>query len=526
MKKMLGVVASIFMLLAIIGGFKLTANAQTSKGFEYELLEDGTIEIIEYKGSEEHVTIPSTINGKTVTSIGDEAFKDNEDLREITLPKTINHIGMDAFTGTPFYVDKNNWENNALYIDDYLIRVKAKTTGDFVIKEGTKNIAAGAFMECEKITAVTIPDSATNINEALFYGCTSLKKVKFPKNIKTIPIGTFLECSGLTSIAIPETVTDIEELAFNSCTGLTSITIPKNVKSIRMIAFGACTSLKEISIPNTVTSIEEMAFMGCTSLKTITIPDGVKVVNDYLLYGCTSLTSVTLPKSITSIREDVFAECNKLTRINYNGTTTQWNKIKIDNTNTVLSKITIQCSDGKVSKLKAASIKAITTTDKSVKVTWSKISGATQYQVQIATDSKFTKNKKTYTIKDTSKIIKKLKANQKYYVRVRSCKGNNYSDWSKVKTATTKLTGTTFNKFSKTKKSISMTWKKVSGVTGYQVQIATDSKFTKNTKAIKTKKTSATITNLKSKKKYYVRIRTYKGKKYSDWSKINSITIK
>ena len=83
------------------------------------------------------------------------------------------------------------------------------------------------------------------------------------------------------------------------------------------------------------------------------------------------------------------------------------------------------------------------------------------------------------------------------------------------------------------KKAVSVEWKKVSGVKGYQVQVATDKKFKKNKKTATVKKqktTKVTIKKLKAKKKYYVRIRTYKtvnGKKvYSSWSKVKKVKTK
>ena len=83
------------------------------------------------------------------------------------------------------------------------------------------------------------------------------------------------------------------------------------------------------------------------------------------------------------------------------------------------------------------------------------------------------------------------------------------------------------------KKAIAVEWKKVSGVKGYQVQVATDKKFKKNKKTVTVKKqktTKVTVKKLKAKKKYYVRIRTYKtvkGKKiYSSWSKVKTVKTK
>ena len=97
---------------------------------------------------------------------------------------------------------------------------------------------------------------------------------------------------------------------------------------------------------------------------------------------------------------------------------------------------------------------------------------------------------------------------------------------SSKKPATTKV-----KKVKAAKKSLTIKWSKVKGASGYEIQVATDKKFKKNKKSILVKKqktTSAKIKKLKSKKKYYVRVRTYKivGRKkvYSSW--INGKAIK
>ena len=100
-------------------------------------------------------------------------------------------------------------------------------------------------------------------------------------------------------------------------------------------------------------------------------------------------------------------------------------------------------------------------------------------------------------------------------------------------TKTVKPKKTSIKKLSKGKKKFTVTWAKVSGVKGYQIQYSTDKKFKKNNKSVtvtKQKTTKATVKKLKSKKKYYVRVRTYKtvnGKKiYSSWSKVKSVKTK
>jgi len=93
------------------------------------------------------------------------------------------------------------------------------------------------------------------------------------------------------------------------------------------------------------------------------------------------------------------------------------------------------------------------------------------------------------------------------------------------------------SKLSKGKKAITVRWKKVKTIKGYQIQLATDKKFKKNKKTVtisKQKTTKTTVKKLKAKKKYYVRIRTYKNVKYkgktikvySSWSKVKTVKTK
>ena len=99
--------------------------------------------------------------------------------------------------------------------------------------------------------------------------------------------------------------------------------------------------------------------------------------------------------------------------------------------------------------------------------------------------------------------------------------------------AASKLPATSITSLSAKDNGFTVKWKKKTKITGYQIQYSTSSKFSiKNTKTVKIKKaktTSKKITDLKSSKKYYVRIRTYKivkkKKSYSSWSKKKSVTI-
>lgn len=98
----------------------------------------------------------------------------------------------------------------------------------------------------------------------------------------------------------------------------------------------------------------------------------------------------------------------------------------------------------KITKPKKAKIKKVKGYKKALEVSYLKISGASGYQIQVATDKKFKKNKKTVTAKKSKTKVKisKLKKKKKYYVRVRAYKSASgkkvYGAWSKVKTVKTK----------------------------------------------------------------------------------------
>ena len=90
-------------------------------------------------------------------------------------------------------------------------------------------------------------------------------------------------------------------------------------------------------------------------------------------------------------------------------------------------------------------IKSVKAKKKALKITWKKQKGISGYKIEIATNKKFTKNKKVFTVKKasiTGKTIKKLKAKKKYYIRVRAYKkvpdGRLFGNWSKVKAKKTK----------------------------------------------------------------------------------------
>ncbi|MBR6633135.1 MAG: leucine-rich repeat protein [Clostridia bacterium] len=202
------------------------------------------------------VTIPSTIEGYPVTSIGDDAFCNCTSLTSITIPNSVTsignsafsgiklnsivipnsvisvgygafsyctnltditimnsstQIGQDAFLNTAYYKKTSNWDNCVLYIGDHLIQAKETISGDYQIKDGTKAIASCAFLSCASLTSITIPNSVTSIDSSAFWNCTSLTSITIPNSVTSIGECAFLGCSGLTTYVIPSAITVIGE---------------------------------------------------------------------------------------------------------------------------------------------------------------------------------------------------------------------------------------------------------------------------------------------------------------------------
>jgi hypothetical protein len=184
--------------------------------YTYSTNADGSANIVAYAGPPWVVTIPTNINGLTVTSIGVGAFQDTS-LINVTIPNSVTNIG------------------------------------------------EGAFGFCTSLANITIPNSATTIGVEAFYDCTSLMSVTIPNSVTSIGEEAFDDCTGLTNVMIGNSVTSIGENAFG-LTSLTSVTIPGSVTSIGYGAFSGCSSLTNATIDNGVTSIGEFAFEGDDSL--------------------------------------------------------------------------------------------------------------------------------------------------------------------------------------------------------------------------------------------------------------------
>ena len=295
--------------------------------YTYTVDGNGNATITGYSGGVAALFIPETIDGHTVTAIGNRAFKGNLRLAAVTIPDTVTEIGQDAFSGCR-NLTSVSLSNNLDSIYESAFESTAISTLSLPSK--LTRLDRKAFANCTNLQHVSIPATLTTTTYGTisddwngpFNGCSSLNSVSFAEGITSVLLHLFENCNGLREISIPDSVTEIGEKAFKNCRNLASVSLGNNLDSIYESAFES-TAISTLSLPNRLTRLDRKAFANCTNLQHVSIPATLTtttygtISDDWNgpFNGCSSLNSVSFAEGITSILSHLFENCNGIREI-------------------------------------------------------------------------------------------------------------------------------------------------------------------------------------------------------------------
>ena len=483
-----------------------------------------------------------------VTSIGYRAFCYFKNLETVSIPSTIT-----KFTG---FTANIGYRNNAFEGCTSLTNLN--------LAEGMTCIGHRAFENCTSLETVVIPSTITEWGNYSFSNCTSLKNITLSEGLIILGGGAF-RGTAVESIYIPSTIENWERTndyagsgvgAFQECTNLKSITFGDGLKMLggnMANLFYGCTSLEEVAFgdDSQITNIAFGCFTNCTSLKVVEIPDKVESMGDaFALCGSVktvylysrTLDSYNLPKNAT-----IFAYSDAVAN-------SQTSCMDIENAiNNALNDLKTAVKEAeKYSEedyttasygvLKALLNEAATKDDESHVLGMNHLTEDIYSAIEGLRDKSEEPSSSEPSSSDPSDSSNPSdnssdpsnssdNNNQSQSPNTPGTPSTSAPTTATPKPTTPPIVTTTAKpakvkavKLKANKRKLNVSWKKVSGATGYEVLSATNNKFTKNKKTVTVKKNKVTLKKLKPKKKYFVKVRAYKlasGRKYfGKWSKV------
>lgn len=442
-------------------------------------------------------------------------------------------------------------------------------TGD--MWDGSSNYSSNVFyLYRDSIREVVIKDGVTNVSRYIFYGFSKLEKVTLADSVEIIGCNAF-SYTGIRRFVCPQNLKSIEDNAFYRCSSLQTVTFNEGLESIGYHAM-TFANIKEAIIPEGCL-VHSMAFNN-TILHyktTVTLNADGGTVD-----GMPAITLVQYEKEAygrptklpTPVREgyDFLGWYDYTDGIEGNNVAESTEKVKYhavlrakwcNHSSTVLKYVAsatytkegytgdTYCANKSCGKrlklghsiscktLAAPKMSSVENVKGGLKITWIKSKDAKGYDVYRKKDGVY---RKIARVKNATSYVDGSVKNftgKSYVYKVCAYHGSATSKFSATKSQVRVANANISSLKSTSRKTMMVKWKKVSGCTGYQIEYSKDSKFRNNVtkKQIKhSSDTSKKISKLSSKKKYYVRIRSYKvvnGKKYySGWSKVENVKVK
>ena len=329
-KRLISLLVAVCMMITMLPLSAVTAFAADTEwhdanegGYKYwyTLNSDNTATIRSFAGPVDptktpapyNITVPTELEGHTVTGLGEQSFSERNFLESVTLGEKIQTIGEKAFYACPIL--KTLTINGAVTSMGKDAFADCPSLTSVTLGQNIKTIGEEAFYNCPVLDNVIIPQNVTSIGPRAFNKCTGLITLTINSPVMSMGEYAFADCNQLTSLSLCNDLQTIGDHAFEKCTSLETVNLPKNLTSIGTYAFGTCSKLNPITIPGKVTEIGDYAFYNCDGLNSATIEEGVQSTGVHMFYGCDNLATVKLPESLTTIGAHSFGNCYVLNHV-------------------------------------------------------------------------------------------------------------------------------------------------------------------------------------------------------------------
>ena len=229
---------------------------------------------------------------ESLICIGDEAFAECNELKNVNIPSKLEKIRSKAF---------------------YACNIESVD-----IPETVSFIGFRSFENCVSLKEVKMSHTPEKVSACIFKNTLWLKNLEQDKYHCKYFQNILLEHTGNDSfVKIQDGTKLIVGLVFSESKGLETVEIPKSVESIGFGSFRSCENLKEVIFAegSELKKIDESAFDGCVSLEEITLPLKLKRVESFAFHRCTGFVTITFPDSIEYISNDVVSDCINLKTI-------------------------------------------------------------------------------------------------------------------------------------------------------------------------------------------------------------------
>ena len=271
----------IFLLLltVLLFSFTIAAAQEPVTIGDWEAVENNTGWTLNiYRGNEAELEIPSELEGKAVTQLGKEVFKNNFKLESVVIPESVTAIGN------------------------------------------------GAFFGCSALENVTLPNTLRTIPANTFQYCISLEHIDIPFSVTTIGASAFADCIRLQEMVLLS-VTSIADAAFDDCPMLSSVTVTRKLTTVgthvfrdtawldaqtdEFVFIGKGILIKwngteaNVEVPLGTTAIYD-AFQEKYFVESVTLPETVTIIGSNAFKDAVNLQSVNIPAHVTTIGVSAF----------------------------------------------------------------------------------------------------------------------------------------------------------------------------------------------------------------------------